>query len=170
MVDLRYQHAVVTGAGAGLGREVAVALSRLGVAVLAVDPDRDAAEETAALARRARVAAWAMQADVADPVDATLVAGRACDLGGADLVVNPVGGHAHLSGLLAAAAGERRGRRTSAGVVNVVADRSSVVAVGEDVPARVMAVVAPQAPAADVVRAVVELLARGETGQVVELG
>lgn len=169
-MDLRYQHAVVAGAGDGLGREIAVALARLGVAVLAVDGDGAAAEETAALCRRSRVAAWAMSADVTDPVDARLVAGRAHDLGGADLVVNPVGGHALLTDLIGAATEERRGRRTPAGVVNLAADRSCVVSADADLPIRVMAVVAPPTvPAADVVRAVIALLTRGETGRVVEL-
>lgn len=43
--------AVVTGAGGGIGREIALALARRGVRVAATDVRRDAAEETARLAR-----------------------------------------------------------------------------------------------------------------------
>ena len=111
------------------------------------------------------------KADVGDPVDAALVAGRARDLGGADLLVNPAGGWAELTRLVAEAAGERRGRRTPAGIVNLGPDRSCVIEAGADDPARIMAVVVPPgAPTAAVVRAVVDLLARGESGQVVEVG
>ena len=46
-MDLRYRLAVVTEAGAGLGREIAVALSRVGAAVLSVDSDLSSAEATA---------------------------------------------------------------------------------------------------------------------------
>ncbi|HET9422811.1 MAG TPA: SDR family oxidoreductase [Nocardioides sp.] len=91
-MELRYLLAVVTGAGAGLGREIAIALSRAGAAVLVVDRDLDTAEETASMVRRARVHAWALRADLTLESDVRLVADRARDLGGADLLVNNAGG------------------------------------------------------------------------------
>ena len=91
-MDLRYRLAVVTGAGGGLGRQIAVALSRVGAAVLVVDRDLAAAEESAALVREARVRAWALQVDVTDDAELRLVDSRARDLGGADLLVNNAGG------------------------------------------------------------------------------
>lgn len=92
-MQLRYKLAVVTRAGSGIGREVAVRLSRAGVAVLCVDPDPAAAEETAGLVRAARVAAWSLQADPGQDTDGLdadgrMLAQRARDLGGADLLVD----------------------------------------------------------------------------------
>lgn len=92
--ELRYLLALVTGAGGAPGHEVAVALSRAGAAVLCADPDPEAAERTAAVVRRGRVAAWSVQAGVEDDVDVALLAARARDLGGADLLVVAGGGPA----------------------------------------------------------------------------
>jgi 3-oxoacyl-[acyl-carrier protein] reductase len=91
-VELRWTLAVVTGGGGGLGRELAVALGRVGAGVLVADRDLEAAEETAALVRRSRVQAWAIGVDVTDDVEARMLAGRARDLGGADVLVNNAGG------------------------------------------------------------------------------
>jgi NAD(P)-dependent dehydrogenase (short-subunit alcohol dehydrogenase family) len=55
--------AVVTGAGRGMGREIARRLSARGYGVLATDLDREAAEETAELLG---AQAWAMALDVRD--------------------------------------------------------------------------------------------------------
>ena len=92
MTEIRYTLAVVTGAGDGLGREIAVALARRGAAVLAADRDRSAAEETVGLAREHRVRGWAFQCDVTEESDLRALAGRANDLGGADVLVNNAGG------------------------------------------------------------------------------
>jgi 3-oxoacyl-[acyl-carrier protein] reductase len=91
-VELRWALAVVTGGGGGLGRELSVALGRVGAGVLVADRDLDAAEQTAALVRAARVQSWAIKVDVRDDVEARLLAHRARDLGGADLLVNNAGG------------------------------------------------------------------------------
>ena len=111
-MELRYLLAVVTGAGSGRGREVAVALSRAGCAVLCVDADLGAAERAADDVRRGRVAAWALAADLADDLDARLVAARARDLGGADLLVTGPGAAADLlAELVVVDALQRPGRR-----------------------------------------------------------
>ncbi len=91
-MDLRYRLAVVTGAGSGLGHELAVALGRAGVGVLVVDRDAGAAEATAARVRDARVPAWSWQADLTEDDDLEQVAARGRDLGGIDLLVNNAGG------------------------------------------------------------------------------
>ncbi len=91
-MDVRYTLALVTGAGDGLGREVAIALARLGAAVVVADRDRAAAEATVAELLAARVRGWAVQADLADEGDVRMLAGRVRDLGGADILVNNAGG------------------------------------------------------------------------------
>jgi NAD(P)-dependent dehydrogenase (short-subunit alcohol dehydrogenase family) len=91
-VELRWTLAVVTGGGAGLGRELAVGLGRVGAGVLVADRDLEAAEETAALVRRSRVQAWAIRTDLTDDTEVRMLAHRARDLGGADVLVNNAGG------------------------------------------------------------------------------
>nr|WP_237448227.1 SDR family NAD(P)-dependent oxidoreductase [Nocardioides flavescens] len=125
---MRYALAVVTGAGDGLGRELAVALSRRGAAVLAVDPDLGAAEKTVSLVRRARVTGWAHQGGTDDETDVHLLAARALDLGGADVLVDARPGAASdlLETLVRDALDLRRGVRRHPG---------GVVRIGRDVPA-----------------------------------
>jgi 3-oxoacyl-[acyl-carrier protein] reductase len=89
---LRWKLAVVTGSGSGLGREVAIGLARLGVRVVVADRDPALAEATAVRVRAERVQAWPVQCDLADESDVRLLAARAHDLGGADVLVNNAGG------------------------------------------------------------------------------
>ncbi len=91
-MQLRWRLVVVTGAGAGLGREIALRFARAGAGVLAVDRDLAAADETAALVRACRVTSWSLQADLCSEEEVALVAARALDLGGADVLVNNAGG------------------------------------------------------------------------------
>jgi NAD(P)-dependent dehydrogenase (short-subunit alcohol dehydrogenase family) len=189
-MDLRYRLAVVTGAGPGLGRDIAVALSRRGAAVLAVDGDLAAAEETASLVREARVRAWALQGDVAEEADLQLLAARARDLGGMDLLVSHPGGRGvgdqlvRLTELFVVGLVHRRGRRDGTpALVHIGADIAASADLASLVPrlaepasaagARVMAVVpagATAASSADTTRVVVDLLSHGSAGQVVDLG
>lgn len=120
-VELRYTLAVVAPAGAGTGREVALQLARAGAAVLVVDPDARAADATAALLAPARTRVWTLQADVGDPEEAALVARRARDLGGADVVVDLTGPASGLAALLLADADVRRGVRSTQPVAVVEA-------------------------------------------------
>ncbi len=83
---------MVTGAGSGLGREVAVGLARLGVRLVVADRDAALADETARLVRAERVQAWPVQGDLTVEDDVRMLAARARDLGGADVLVNNAGG------------------------------------------------------------------------------
>lgn len=67
MVNLKGKTALVTGAGQGIGREIALALADSGAAVAAVDVNRAGADETAALVRAKGREALAAHCDVADP-------------------------------------------------------------------------------------------------------
>ena len=189
-MDLRYRLAVVTGAGRDPGREVAVALSRVGAAVLSVDSDLVAAEETAASARAARVRTWALQADPARDDERRMLAARARDLGGMDLLVTAtavdLGARQHLTDLFLAGLAQRRGRRDGTPAIVHIGSAAELATPGEPgrLPAdltdpvstdgaRVMAVVvgSPQRPlsGAPLGRVVVELLSRGAAGEVVEV-
>jgi NAD(P)-dependent dehydrogenase (short-subunit alcohol dehydrogenase family) len=93
MRELAGQHAVITGAGAGLGQGIAVELARRGadLTILEIDPGR--AEVTASLVRDAGARALAVAADVSksDQVEAAIQAGQA-EFGRTDILVNNAGG------------------------------------------------------------------------------
>jgi len=62
--DFSGKVAIVTGAGTGIGRAAALALSDAGARVLIVDLDRSAGEETSALVRKSAADSVFVQADV----------------------------------------------------------------------------------------------------------
>ncbi|GAA1140631.1 glucose 1-dehydrogenase [Nocardioides aquiterrae] len=88
-IDLTGRSALVTGAGSGIGRAVAVVLARYGARVAVAGRRADALEETARLVRDAGGEALAVptdvsvEADVERLVDATVAA-----FGGLDLACN----------------------------------------------------------------------------------
>lgn len=80
--------AVVTGAGKGLGREIAKGLGRKGFVLLVTDIDEEAAHETASAIGGG---AWAMRQDVRDSASHHEVARAANDRGRLALWVNNAG-------------------------------------------------------------------------------
>ena len=84
--------AIVTGAGSGFGRAIALELASRGASVLASDIDLATAEETAAKAREAGCAAEAKRADVSHADDVKKLVDDAHERwGGLDVLVNNAG-------------------------------------------------------------------------------
>ena len=89
---LAYKVAVVTGAGRGIGRAVALAYARMGADVACVSRTEEnsakAAAEVEALGRRA----WAVAVDVSDTAAVDAAAGKILDdAGRVDILVNNAG-------------------------------------------------------------------------------
>jgi len=91
--DVRGKLALVTGAGAGIGRATAVELARQGAdTVVIVDRDLAAAQETAAAVREAGAGAAAYRADVSDEAAINALAAQVnSDHGVVDILVNNAG-------------------------------------------------------------------------------
>ncbi len=91
--DVRGKLALVTGAGAGIGRATAVELARHGAdTVVIVDRDLAAAEKTATAVREAGAGAAAYQVDVSDDAAMNALAARVNDEHGVvDILVNNAG-------------------------------------------------------------------------------
>lgn len=84
--------ALVTGAGQGNGRTMAIGLSHAGARVIVTDLNRDAAEETARMVREAGGTAWAFGLDVTQADACRSLAARvAAEIGHVDLLVNNAG-------------------------------------------------------------------------------
>ena len=84
--------ALVTGAGNGIGRAIALALAAEGAAVAAADIDRAAAERTAEQAAGNTGRAIAIEADCGDVAAIDRMVARAtAELGGLDIAVNNAG-------------------------------------------------------------------------------
>lgn len=64
---------IVTGAGRGIGREIALKMSERGDVVVVVDKDGEGAEETVGLIRKVGLAATACRADLTSAQDVTRV-------------------------------------------------------------------------------------------------
>ncbi|MFI1917448.1 SDR family NAD(P)-dependent oxidoreductase [Nocardia sp. NPDC020380] len=83
---------VVTGAGSGIGRAVALRFARMGAQVVVSDIDKDAALATVAMIRAKGQRAVAMQLDVTDPEAwGTFTRDVHADLGVPDVLVNNAG-------------------------------------------------------------------------------
>ena len=84
--------AVVTGAGSGLGRAIALRVARPGAKLMLADLNVDAAEETARLAEARGATAYVQKVDVADAAQVEALAVESQHrLGRIDLVVNNAG-------------------------------------------------------------------------------
>jgi NAD(P)-dependent dehydrogenase (short-subunit alcohol dehydrogenase family) len=93
--------AVVTGAGQGMGREIAFALADAGAGVVAADVNSETVNATAAEINKAGGKAWALVWDVANSEEAPRVAARVQELAGdASILVNNAG--IHRRGLIGA--------------------------------------------------------------------
>lgn len=66
MTDLKNKNALITGAGKGIGKAIALALAKEGVNVILLARTQDEIDNVAAKARSLRVKALALTADVAD--------------------------------------------------------------------------------------------------------
>ncbi len=91
-MDVAGAVALVTGAGAGIGRATALRLARDGAAVVAADIDELRARDTARLIEDAAGRATAIRADVADEGDVRAMIARARErFGRLDILVNNAG-------------------------------------------------------------------------------
>lgn len=96
--DLDGAVAIVTGAGSGIGRQIAVELRDAGAAVVAADIDGSAADATAAIPGDGVIHPRQIDVTSPDQVEA-LVRGVVAELGRIDLVVNCAGIY-HVAPLL----------------------------------------------------------------------
>ena len=97
--ELRGKRAFITGAGQGIGAQIALALAAQGTHVAPADIHLDRAEATAAQALKAAPAITAapVAVDVRDQASIEeAVAAAAAAMGGLDLLVNNAGGLRHL--------------------------------------------------------------------------
>ena len=84
--------ALITGAGAGLGRELAVGFARAGANVLIADIDAGAAANVAASVRAEGRHAWPVLVDLCDDQQVEALVAKAETLGGPHVLVNNAGG------------------------------------------------------------------------------
>ena len=91
-MDVVGKTAVVTGAGSGIGRVIALRLARAGAAVVVNDIDDATGPETVSeIARRGGTASF-VRGDVTSPADVEAMVAHAETLGGLDILVNNAGG------------------------------------------------------------------------------
>src|SRR5437762_12825978 len=117
MISLAGKHALVTGAGSGIGAAIAERFASLGAHVWATDRDERTARDTAERIRRNGAAAEALLLDVTDAGAAARAASTLESRGGVHVLVNNAGiGHV---GTILQATGEDLDRLYSVNVRGV---------------------------------------------------
>jgi 3-oxoacyl-[acyl-carrier protein] reductase len=92
MNDLKNKNALITGAGKGIGKAVAIALAKEGVNVILVARTQEEIESVAVKARSLRVKALAITADVADINSVNAAVEKAlAEFGTIDILINNAG-------------------------------------------------------------------------------
>lgn len=92
MIDLKNKTALVTGAGKGIGKAIALALAKEGVNVILVARTQEEIDSVAAKVRSLRVKALAVTADVADINSVNTAVEKALsEFGAIDILINNAG-------------------------------------------------------------------------------
>jgi len=92
MNDLKNKNALITGAGKGIGKAIALALAKEGVNVILLARNQDEIDNVAAKARSLRVKALAISADVADINSVNAAAEKAlAEFKTIDILINNAG-------------------------------------------------------------------------------
>ena len=91
-MDLTGKRALVTGAGRGIGREIALELARAGASVVIINRNPERGSAVLTEIKEANVEGWSLLGDVADRETADNLAEEALKLtGGIDILVNNAG-------------------------------------------------------------------------------
>ncbi|MDI6047498.1 3-ketoacyl-ACP reductase [Flavobacterium yafengii] len=92
MTDLKNKNALITGAGKGIGKAIAIALAKEGVNVILVARTQEEIDSVAAKVRSLRVKALAITADVADINSVNNAVEKAlAEFGTIDILINNAG-------------------------------------------------------------------------------
>ena len=92
MTDLKNKNALITGAGKGIGKAIALALAKEGVNIILVARTQEEIDSVAAKGRSLRVKALAITADVADINSVNAAVEKAlAEFGTIDILINNAG-------------------------------------------------------------------------------
>lgn len=92
MTDLKNKNALITGAGKGIGKAIALALAKEGVNIILVARTQDEIDSVAAKVRSLRVKVLAITADVADINSVNAAVAKAlAEFGTIDILINNAG-------------------------------------------------------------------------------